>query len=310
MGSLFTKWYQWMNLVYVQTFLAVAEAGSFTAAADHLDVSKGLVSRHVQRLEATLNTRLFHRSTRAVTLTESGEALHAKAKQLQLLATETEMQIRDMSQALSGDLRITAPIELGRALCRQVIPEFNRLYPEVTLILDFGPLKKQIESGDFDLALRAYDELPEDVIAKELGHIRNVLVCSRDYAEGVATLGIDDIHSCSFILNSQNERWNRLALINGKREYQVEVTGELRANTYSAILELAQQGLGVASLPYYQVEEKLDCGELVQIFEDWSIRAHKLSLIYAQRRVTPKKLTTFNQAVLAWLRSDKRYLIQ
>lgn len=239
-----------MNLTYLQTFLVVADESSFTKAAEVLDVSKGMVSRHVQKLEETLNSRLFHRTTRSINLTEVGEELYTKAKQIQLLATEAEMRVKDITQEVSGDLKITAPFEFGRALCRHVLPPFRKHYPKVNLILDFGPIKKKIETGDFDIAFRAYDELPNDVIAKELGFIRNVLVCSVNYAQGKKLEAIKDIHQCSFILNSQNERWNQLELISGQQKYHVEVTGNLRSNTYSSILELVMQDMGVASLPY------------------------------------------------------------
>ncbi|HDY7637845.1 TPA: LysR family transcriptional regulator [Vibrio vulnificus] len=298
-----------MNLTYLQTFLVVAEEASFTKAAEELDVSKGLVSRHVQKLEKALNSRLFHRTTRSISLTEVGEELYTKAKQIQLLAVEAEMRVKDITQEVSGDLKITAPIEFGRSLCRHVIPPFRKQYPKVDLVLDFGPIKKKIESGDFDVAFRAYDELPNDVIAKALGFIRNVLVCSVDYAKANKLAALEDIHKCTFILNSQNESWNQLELIKDEQKYNVEVTGNLRSNTYQSILELARQGMGVASLPYYQVEDHLENGELVHVFPEWSVKAHKLSMIYAQRRVTPKKLVTFNLAVSQWLKSNNLYMI-
>jgi len=298
-----------MNLTNLQTFLVVAEEHSFTKAAEILDVSKGLVSRHVQRLEEALNSRLFHRTTRSISLTEAGEELYTKAKQIQLLATEAEMRVKDMTQEITGDLKVTAPFEFGRALCRHVIPFFRQQYPKVKLVLDFGPTKKKIEFGDFDVAFRAYDELPGDVIAKDLGFIRNVLVCSGNYEKENRLAAIEDIHQCTFILNSQYERWNQLELIRDERKYNVEVTGSLSSNTYNSILELAIQGMGVASLPYYQVEDLIESGELVHVFPEWSVKAQKLSLIYAQRRVTPKKLVTFNLAVKQWLESNSLYMI-
>ncbi len=298
-----------MNLTYLQTFRVVAEERSFTKAAETLDVSKGLVSRHIQKLEEALNSRLFHRTTRSISLTEVGEELYSKAKQIQLLATEAEMRVKDITQEVAGDLKVTAPIEFGRALCRHVIPSFRQQYPKVNLTLDFGPMKKKIESGDFDVAFRAYDELPGDVIANDLGYIRNVLVCSANYAKGKRLAAIEDIHQCTFILNSQNERWNQLELISNEQSYDVEVTGSLRSNTYNSILELAIQGMGVASLPYYQGEDLIESGDLVHVFPEWSVKAHKLSLIYAQRRVTPKKLVTFNLAVKQWLESNNLYMI-
>ena len=298
-----------MNLTYLQTFLVVAEECSFTKAAEVLGVSKGLVSRHVQKLEEAFNSRLFHRSTRSISLTEVGEELYTKAKQIQLLATEAEMRVKDMTQEVSGDLKVTAPFEFGRVLCRHVIPLFCQQYPKVNLDLDFGPIKKKIEAGDFDVAFRAYDELPNDVIANDLGFIRNVLVCSSSYEKRYRMVDIEDIHQCAFVLNSQNERWNQLELVCDEQSYHVEVTGSLRCNTYNSILELAMQGMGIASLPYYQVEDLINNGELIHVFPQWSVKTHKLSLIYAQRRVTPKKLLTFNLFVKQWLGASSLYMI-
>lgn len=298
-----------MDLTYLQTFLVVAEEGSFTKAAEVLDVSKGLVSRHVSNLEKALNAKLFHRTTRRITLSEVGDELFTKAKQIQLLASEAEIRVKDITQEFAGDLKVTAPFEFGKALCRHVIPEFVREHPQINLILDFGPLKREIASGDFDIAFRAYEALPDDVVGKELGFIRNVLVCSQDFAKQHKVQSIKDLHHSSFILNGQNERWNQLVLVKDNKEYQVEVNGSLVSNTYSSILSLAKQDLGIACLPYYQVEEHINSGELTHLLPDWAVKTHKLSLLYAQRKITPRKLITFNQAVFKWLQSNTLYLI-
>lgn len=298
-----------MNLVYLQTFLAVAEECSFTKAAEALDVSKGLVSRQIKKLEDALGSKLLLRTTRSISLTEAGEELYTKARQIQLLATEAEMRVKDMTQEVTGDLKITAPSEFGRMLCRHVVPFFCKQYPKINVSLDFGPLKKKIETGDFDVAFRAYEDLPNDVVARDLGFIRNVLVCSDRFEKQCQMIDIEDLHRCTFILNSQNEHWNKLELICKDQKYHVEVTGNLRCNSYSSLLELAIQGMGVASLPYYQVEEFINNRQLIHVFPTWSVKTHMLSLIYAQRRVTPKKLNLFNTAVKQWLEDNSLYMI-
>lgn len=296
-------------MTYLQTFLAVAEENSFTKAAESLDVSKGLVSRHIQRLEEALNAKLLHRTTRLISLTEVGEELYLKAQQIQLLATEAEIRIKDVTEQITGDLKITAPFEFGRALCRNVIPYFLKEYPDVNLILDFGPTKKRVETGDFDIAFRAYEELPNDAVGKELGFIRNVLVCSHEYPQLNQIKTIKDLHQHAFILNGQDERWNQLELIGSSSNYNIEVKGSLCSNTYSSILELVMQGLGIASLPYYQVEEEINKGNLIHILPEMAVKVHKISIVYAQRRVTPRKLVTFNLAVREWLKSNQLYLL-
>lgn len=294
-----------MNLIYLQTFLAVATSGSFTQAADHLDVSKGLVSRHVQHLEKSLNARLFHRTTRSVQLTEEGQELYSKAKQIQILAKEAELRIKDYSQELSGKLRVTAPLSLGQKLCQQVIPEFCRKYPKIDLNLSFGAESKDVEFGEFDIALRASTNLPDNVIAKDLGFIKNVLVCS---PELVASLKADDIIALQehdFIVHGQVNQWNTLQIVKGAEAYQVAVNGKITSNTYESIYELAKAGLGTASLPLYLVEQGLQAGSLVRVFPDWVVKTHQIYALYSQRRITPKKVLVFLDSVKGWFQEGQ-----
>ncbi len=297
-----------MNLTYLHTFLVVAEEKSFTKAANRLAVSKGLVSRHVKSLEETLNSKLFHRTTRAINLTETGEELLVKAQQIKFLAKEAENRVKELNQIVEGNLKVTAPFEFGRALCEHVIPSFKQQYPKINLILNFGSDKEDIELGNYDIAFRAFDSMPNDVVAKYLGNIRNVIVCHPEWANKNNCSKIEDIHDCEFILNGQNKNWNKLSLYNGKRHFEFEVTGTTSSNTYQSILELVLQGLGVASLPYYQVEPFINSNRLTHLFKGWSVITHRLNLIYAQRKVTPKKITTFNDHVLSWLSSNNQYL--
>ncbi|WP_299010781.1 LysR family transcriptional regulator [uncultured Shewanella sp.] len=298
-----------MDLSYLQTFLMVADTLSFTQAADKLNVSKGLVSRHIQKLEQQLNAKLFHRTTRSMHFTEAGEALYLKARQIQLLAIEAEMRLKDMTQVVSGDLHVTAPLELGKALCRHVIPQFCRDYPDINLMLDCGHEKKHIELGDYDVALRADDTLPQDVVAKPLGIIRNVIVCSKQYLNKNSMPDRNNIHQCAFVLNSRERRWGAFELHCGEQMVSLSVSGHLHCNTYSGIGDLALQGLGLACLPFYQVEEQIHRGEFIHVLPQWSIRAQALNLLYAQRREMPQKLLRFNMAVKQWLLSNESYLI-
>ncbi len=297
-----------MNLVYLQTFLAVADSGSFTQAAESLDVSKGLVSRHVQGLENSLEVRLFHRTTRSLSLTEEGKELYGKARQIQIIATEAERRVRDYGQRLSGELRVTAPLSLGRMLCREVIPAFRLQYPDIQLDLNFGAKTQDVVFGEFDIAFRAHDQLPDDAVAKNLGFIRNVLVCSPKVAESLVAADISDLHCYEFIANGQSNQWNSLQLVRGNEEYEVEVKGQIASNTYESILELALQGLGVASLPHYLVDTLIQHGELIRLFPEWSVQTHRLYILYAQRRAMPEKVSVFLDSVHNWL-DNKGYLI-
>lgn len=298
-----------MNLIYLQTFKVVAEQQSFTKAAETIGVSKGLVSRHIVKLENSLALKLFHRTTRSLNLTEAGEKLLYKAKQIQQLATEAEIQLKDMTQEMSGELKVTAPLEFGRMLCRHVIPNFQHQHPTIKLQLDFGPLKKMIEIGDFDIAFRAYDILPSNVIAKNIGNIRNVLVCDNRFQQKQQIKTIEQLQHCQFIENSQNKNWNQLNLFKNDQHRLIKLSGSIRCNTYHSILELVRQSMGVASLPYYQVEDLINTGQLFHLLPEYGIKTHPLSIIYAQRKTTPLKIQAFYIEVQKWLQSNVMYLI-
>ncbi|QOD51801.1 LysR substrate-binding domain-containing protein [Photobacterium damselae] len=88
-----------------------------------------------------------------------------------------------------------------------------------------------------------------------------------------------------------------------------QVEGNVSANTYHSLLELASQNLGIVSVPYYQVKELIDSNKIFHLLPEWSIKTHKLYLVYAQRRVIPKKMSLFNSAVTEWLSTDNQYLL-
>lgn len=300
-----------MNLEHLQTFLCVSNmtSTSFTKAAESLNVSKGLVSRHIQKLEDYLGTKLFHRTTRKLELTEAGQALWEKAQQIHMLSVEAEMRVNDLIHDLSGELKITAAPEFGQLLCRTVIPQFRAMYPDVGLHLNFEQEEKSVEFGDFDIAFRAVSSLPNDVVAIRLGSIRNVLVCSEQFRQQHPVEDIAGIQQLPFILHNYKSDWNTLTLKSIDTQLQMSVSGELSASNYQTAMTLAMQGLGIASLPFYQVERHIADKELCQLFPNWSVKAHQLSLLYAQKRVTPKKVTVFNQLVQSMLNQQSNYLL-
>lgn len=298
-----------MNLEHLQTFLFVAESGGFSHASTALGVSKGLVSRHIQKLEDTLKTKLFHRTTRQVTLTEAGNELYRNARQIKMLAAEAEMRIKDLAQDVSGELKVTAPIGFGRVLCKDIVPELRAQYPALDLTLDFGADRYRIEMGEYDVALRAYDDLPNEVIAKELGLVKNILVGSPEYLQERQLFSLDDLLQHEFIVNTQNNSWNVLKLQCDYSSRTMELTGKIGANNYQSILELVLHHQGIASLPFYLVADLIENRQLTHVLKDWSIYTHKISLIYARQRVIPKKVVIFNHAIMSWFQNNRQFFL-
>lgn len=294
----------------LHTFHAVAAFGGFSKAAEQLEVSKGLVSRHIKTLEDHFQTRLFHRTTRKVSLTEAGQKLYDKARQIELLAREAQSEVLDVAQEVGGDLKVTMPDELGREIAREVIPEFIAQNPHVVMHLNFDLSFKDVEMGEVDVALRAVDKVPDNVIAKQLGLMKNLLLASPEY---LARFGVPDAPAAltghKVILSSHKKDWNRWELTDGESVQRIALSGQIYAGVYSVAANLAISGLGITSVPIYQALPLIRSGELVQVLPDWYQAIHRVNLLYAAQRAIPKKIARFNQAILSWAKAHPDYFV-
>ncbi|OZG72432.1 hypothetical protein BTA51_14985 [Hahella sp. CCB-MM4] len=299
-----------MSLVYLETFYEVARLQSFSAAADALDVSKGLVSRHVRQLEKDMNAQLFHRTTRVVTLTEAGSRLFTKAEQIFLLAREAAREVRDITEEASGVLRFTAPLSLGERLMGDLLPEYRSLCPGVKVELDFSSASLSIEHGHQDIALRAADRMPDNVVARHIGRMRNILLASPEYLLQHGDIARpEDLNRHECLLSSHRAAWNEWKLTRGDEVVQVNAKGQLSSNQYTATRQLALAGQGVASLPVYLVEEDIEKGRLKHVLPEYILPLHDLSVVVARHRMLPRKIITFRELIERWFRDHPFYLV-
>lgn len=297
-----------MNLTHLDTFLKVAKLRSFSAAAEQLNVSKGLVSRHIKALETDLNTTLLHRTTRSVSVTEAGKTLLETVLQIEGLTFKARRSIESLQKEDFGHIRFTAPSSLYQKFCSSLIPAFNADYPNVDIHLEFSTSLMDIEFGEFDVALRAHDQLPSNVIAKPVGAMINILVASPKWAEKKpinSPYGLIDVDS---LQNSLNSKWNQWALVSDDGNHAViDTKGTISSSNYDALKALAIAGMGVANLPIPIVEDSLKTGELVRILPQWHTTPHRFYLVYARQKQYPKKLTDFINIVFEWRESNAHW---
>ncbi len=298
-----------MKIDHLESFFNVVQQGSFSAAAAHLDVSKGLVSRHVRSLESTLSAKLLHRTTRVVTLTEAGRHLYQHAAQIFSLAREAEQVVQDLTQEASGVLRFTAPISLGERVLGDVLERFWQQCPQVSVETNFTSKAFKLIDGDQDIALRAFDTLPENVVAKTVGKIKNVVVGNPDLLErdGWPVQPIDLTQQNCIIFNHLKSGNNWLFVQSGEFE-KIQVNGRLSVSQYSTARQLALQGLGLANIPYYQVESDIQAGRLINVLADYETNTHDIYILHASHTYLPKKLRVFKEVLCAWFAENERYL--
>ncbi len=167
-----------MDISHLASFYEVVQKGSFSAAADGLGVSKGMLSRHVSALESTLNAQLLQRTTRRLSLTEAGRTLYQQAGEIFALARQAEQDIQALTEEDGGRLRFTCPVSTGDRMVNDLLARFAELCPGVQVELNFTNAMIDMSQGEHDIALRAMSSIPDNLVALPLGRLKDVVVAS------------------------------------------------------------------------------------------------------------------------------------
>lgn len=272
-------------------FLSVAEHGSFTQAANKLDTTVVSVSRRVAALEAYLGVKLFHRTTRKVSLTDEGELYYQRCRPLIAALVDAEQTITQAQSLPAGQIRVTAPVNFGEQYIAPLLAPFMVAYPQVAVDLHLTNRRVDMTDTGTDVAIRI-GHLPDSSLkAKRLGSRQLTICASPGY---LAAHGSPDSpsalsrHTC---LVGSNEHWHYQS--SGKIR-TLTVSGKLRCNSGVALLDAAKHGLGLAQLPHYYVQAALANGELVEVLTDYRVDDEGIWALYPSgRQLQPK--------VAAWL---------
>lgn len=299
-----------MDITHLASFYEVVQRGSFSAAADALGVSKGMLSRHVSALESALNAQLLQRTTRRLSLTEAGRVLHQQAGEIFALAREAEEGIRALTEEDSGRLRFTCPVSTGDRMVSELLARFAELCPGVQVELNFTNVMIDMSQGENDIALRAMELIPDNLVALPLGRLKDVVVASPALLarEGIPATPYE-LGGRSCLLQGHNPDWEQWHFRQGEEEAHILVQGRVRANHYSTLLQLARAGMGFAKCPLMLVEASLARGELVAVLTEWQTGLHPIHVLHAQQRRMPRKIRLFKQVLAQWFAERPHYLL-
>ncbi|WP_323952247.1 LysR family transcriptional regulator [Aeromonas caviae] len=299
-----------MDITHLASFYEVVQRGSFSAAADALGVSKGMLSRHVSALESALNAQLLQRTTRRLSLTEAGRVLHQQAGEIFALAREAEEGIRALTEEDSGRLRFTCPVSTGDRMVSELLARFAELCPGVQVELNFTNAMIDMSQGENDIALRAMELIPDNLVALPLGRLKDVVVASPALLarEGIPATPYE-LGGRSCLLQGHNPDWEQWHFRQGEEEAHILVQGRVRANHYSTLLQLARGGMGFAKCPLMLVEASLARGELVAVLTEWQTGLHPIHVLHAQQRRVPRKIRLFKQVLAQWFAERPHYLL-
>ncbi|WP_237714168.1 substrate binding domain-containing protein [Vibrio campbellii] len=246
-----------------------------------------------------------------VTLTEAGRELHDTVQKIEKLTLKVSKNIQDLLSEDRGDIRFTAPSSLGYQLCAKMLPQYRNQYPNMKINFELTTDLKDVEFGDFDVALRAHKELPDNLIAKNLGTMKNILVASPNWLTRNVIKKTKDIYNVECIQNTLNPNWNNWSLIsNDNQEVIIRTQAKYSCSSYEGINALATAHMGLANLPLPVVEELIDSGQLVRVLPEWQSLQHRFYLVYAQQRFYPKKLQDFINTIFVWRDENFRWFVK
>ncbi len=277
-------------------FARVAEAGSFSRAAERMALPKSTVSRRIASLEEKLGERLMLRTTRRLTLTEFGEQLLEHARQLasEVDAVKALAEFRQLRP--SGRLRVSMPSDFANLLLTDMLAAFVALHPAVQLEIDLSPRRVDLLGEGFDLALRM-GELPDDSLlaARRIAVFSSGLYAAPAYlAEHGEPASPDDLsaHEALRLLGRSGEAvpWQ---LSRGKAHWQGVPAGRATANAPELLISLARAGVGIAAVPDYFAAASVRRGELRRVLPEWSLPAHTAWAVFPGRRLMPTKTRAF-----------------
>ncbi len=280
-----------IDLNLLRIFCKVAELGSFTKAAKQLNQPKSRISRAVTRLEEDLKVHLIRRTTRQMTLTDTGQALFKKSYYL-LDSLQNELQeIAQDRTAISGLLRIAAPEDFGQGVLGHVIPRFLELYPDMQFELMFSNEYQDLVAQQIDVAFRIGALKDANLIKRKLGSTRVILVASPEYLTTYGRpLQIDELHKHK-LLSFQLE--NDPECIFAEYFPAQGFVPCIKSNHFSVLLQMALQHRGIASLPEFFVYQDLKAGNLERVLDSWSTETYPIHLLYPPTRQMPLKTRCF-----------------
>ncbi|SEG52637.1 LysR family transcriptional regulator [Bosea lathyri] len=256
----------------MDVFVAAVDAGSFSAAGRKLGLSPSAVSKLVTRIEDRLGTRLLVRTTRALQLTPEGEAYLARARRILSEIDETERALSSGVRAVPrGRLRVSVSVGFGVLHILPLVPEFLALYPEIELDLSLADEVIDLIEERADIAIRAGALRDSRLKARKLLESRRIIIAAPAYLErhGAPRTPDDlDAHNClRFNFRSSFDEWPFRDPVTQAR-FSRSVSGNFLANSGATLRRLCLQGLGLARIGQFHIEQDLASGRLVQVLED------------------------------------------
>ncbi|MDO6686550.1 MULTISPECIES: LysR substrate-binding domain-containing protein [unclassified Agarivorans] len=275
--------FQWDG---INEFVAVVETQSFTVAAQRLGISTAQVSRQISQLETRLAIKLFYRTTRRVSVTDSGQLFYQQCRPLIEGLQDAERSLSQLQNVPRGSFSMTAPVTFGEQHIAPAVNDFCLQYPELQVSLQLTNQKIDLVDEAIDLAIRLGDLPDSSMMAKRLGE-RSLHVCASPayLAQYGAPYSVNELtkHNC---LQGNAEYWR---FAEQGKSTTLKVRGRLRCNSGNALVDASLKGLGIVQLPDSYVKEHLQSGALVELLLPYQKDPEGIWALYPHNRYLSNK---------------------
>ncbi|WP_054016316.1 LysR family transcriptional regulator [Pseudoalteromonas sp. R3] len=274
--------------------IAVAETGSFTAAALRLGISKSVVSKYVNAVENQHATKIFNRSTRKVSMTRAGRHFYHGIVHVLNEYTSLVDQVSEESTKCTGLLRITTSVTFGEQVLAPKLPKFMSLYPDIQLDLELNNRKVDLVEESFDLAIRVGSTEVQDFVATQICQFPMVLCATPEYIKQHGQPEcVRDLNTHVWLIDKKMpindwvddkdiDQWDALF-----------TSAPISVNSPNILKTLVKSGAGVALIPKFLVEEELADGTLIQLMKDAIKQPLSVHVIYPENKYIPEKSRVF-----------------
>ena len=281
----------------MRIFVRVVEAGTFTRAADSLNLPKATVTKHVQALEERLRVKLLNRTTRRVTVTPDGAAYYDRTVRLLTDLDDIEASMTNARANPRGRLRIDVGTSVAQLLIIPQLAEFHARYPDIQVDLGVSDRTVDLIGDNVDCVIRGGELSDQSLVARRIGNLEFITVAAPAYLERKGTpthpLEIEEKHASVIYFSPQSGRHYPLEFRRG--DESIDITGpyQLSVNESNAYVTSIVAGLGIGQITSWQAQRYLASGALVQLLPDWTQPLLPVYVVYPPNRHLSAKVRAF-----------------
>jgi DNA-binding transcriptional LysR family regulator len=280
----------------MQSFVRVAELASFTKAADSLGLPKASVSTSIQQLESLLNTRLLHRTTRKVQLTQDGQVYYERCKDLLADMDELEGLFQQGASNLTGRLRVDMPSNMAKMRVIPRLPELLAQHPQLQVEISSTDRRVDVIREGFDCVVRVGKLSDSSLIARPLGKLELLNCVSPDYIAQFGTpQTLDDLanHQLVHYVTTLGSKSPGFEYTEEGDVKLIAMAGNITVNNSDAYSAACLAGFGIAQIPRIGAQDYLAQGKLVEVLKNYRAESMPVSLIYPNRRNLSRRVQVF-----------------